>query len=103
MADGDLPPREERGDVQPAGCGQHGRCLLHAGGRHGSIAHHLHLRTLVLLAAALLLHGRLLRPARLRLLHQQGETGRGREDRNYSVFKDFRADVQSLVKMDQES
>lgn len=75
MADRDLPPREERGNVQPAGRRQHGRCLLHARCRHGSVAHHLHLRTLVLLAAALLLHGRLLRPARLRLQHQQGETG----------------------------
>lgn len=73
MADRDLPPREERGDVQPAGRGQHGRCLLHAGCCHGSVAHHFHLRTLVLLAAALLLHGRLLWAARLRLHHQQGE------------------------------
>ena len=73
MADGDLPPREERGDVQPAGRGQHGWGLLHAGRRHGSVSHHLHLRTLVLLAAALLLHGRLLRSTRLRLLNQQGE------------------------------
>jgi len=77
VADGDLPPREERGDFQPAGRRQHGRRLLHAGRRHGAVAHHLHLRALVLLAAALLLHGHLLRPARLRVLHQQGEAFRG--------------------------
>lgn len=73
MADGDLPQREERGDEQPAGRGQHGRRLLHAGGGHGSVAHHLHRRACLLLATALLLHGLLHGQARLRLLHQQGE------------------------------
>lgn len=100
MADGDLPPREERGDVQPAGCRQHGRRLLHAGRRHGSVAHHLHLRALVLLAAALLLHGRLLRPARLRLLHQQGETRRGEKVGRESVLKLLKL-IQNLVRMNQ--
>lgn len=78
LADRDLPPWEEWGDVQPAGCGQHGWRFLHARCCHGSFTHYLHLWTLVLLAAALLLHGRLLRPARLRLLNQQGEKGWGK-------------------------
>lgn len=73
MADWDLPPREERGHVQPAGRRQHGGSLLHAGRRHGSVSHHVHLRALVLLAATLLLYGRLFRPAWARLQHQQGE------------------------------
>ena len=69
VADGHLPQREERGDEQPAGRGQHGRGLLHARGCHGPGIAHLHLRALVLLAAALLLHGRVHREARVHLLH----------------------------------
>lgn len=69
MADRHLPQREERGDEQPAGCGQHGRGFLHARSCHGSVVNHFHLRTFVLLAAALLFHGRVLRKARSHLLH----------------------------------
>lgn len=73
VAHRDLPPREERGDEQSAGHRQHGRRVLHAGGRHGAQPHHLHLGAPLLLEAALLFHGHLLWPAGAALLHQQGQ------------------------------
>lgn len=73
VAHRDLPPREERGDEQSAGHRQHGRRVLHAGGRHGPQPHHLHLGAPLLLEAALLFHWHLLWPARAALLHQQGQ------------------------------
>lgn len=73
VAHWNLPQREERGDEQSAGRGQHGGGVLHAGGSHGSVINHLHLWTFVLLAAAFLLHGRVLWKARGHLLYQQSE------------------------------
>lgn len=73
MADWDLPQREERGHVQPAGCGQHGRRLLHAGHRNGPFHPHIHLGAPLLLEAEILFHWRLLGEAGAALHHQQGE------------------------------
>lgn len=78
MAHGHLPQREERGDEQSAGHRQHGGRVLHAGGRHGPEPHHFHLGAPLLLEAALLFHGRVLRSAGAALLHQQGQYPRRR-------------------------
>lgn len=64
---------EEWGHEQPAGHWQHGRCLLHVGGGHGSQPHHLHLWTPFLLAIPALLYGCLFWQAWHGLLHQQSK------------------------------
>lgn len=73
VADWDLPQWEERGDEQPAGCGQHGWSVLHAGNRNGSQPHYLCLGAPVLLETQILLYWRLHRHTRPALLHQQGK------------------------------
>lgn len=73
VADRNLPQWEEWGDVQSAGCRQHGWGLLHASYGYGALPYHLCLWTPLLLEAEILLHRGLHWQARPTFLHQSGE------------------------------
>lgn len=74
VADRNLPQWEERGNVQSAGCGQHGWGLLHAGHSHGTLPYHLCLWASLLLEAQILLHWGLQWQAGSSFQHQSGKS-----------------------------